>query len=166
VKWWRKRRKRLRLHEPTCKTEASLRGEQKKVSLNECVYVTLTIALWRTSTHLLVHAKWVLRVWVHCTRMQSRVGIGSEWEEEEEEESYAEYSSTLDRGRGFLGGRKVSESFCFLLCLHTGCIRLQAHADLTHTPSERWTNRSSAWDDKTFWLCDEIITLKHLMWTF
>lgn len=37
------------------------------------VCVILTITLGGTSTHLLVHAKGVLGVWVHSTRMESRV---------------------------------------------------------------------------------------------
>lgn len=37
------------------------------------VRVILTIALGGTSTHLLVHAKGVLGVWVHRARMESGV---------------------------------------------------------------------------------------------
>lgn len=62
---------------------------------------------------------------------------------------------------GFLKVGRVSESLRFLLCLHAGGFCLQAHADLTLTPSQDRTNRAARCEENTNCLSDEIPPLKH-----
>lgn len=53
-------------------------------------------------------------------------------------------------------GREVSESFHFLLCLHTSCIHLKAHTDLTHKhPHSARLKRSPGRDGNTLCFGDE-----------